>query len=107
MIWLSISTMAAITFLNRYVFFARGLAYQPSAKVKQFLSFSSYAVLTAIWAPIIFKVDSDFSLSHAGWDYLIAGAVAAMLSLLRVPSIVTVVVSSGVFFMLRFTVLAS
>ncbi|MFT5571906.1 MAG: branched-subunit amino acid transport protein [Cryomorphaceae bacterium] len=104
MIWWTIFAMAGITFYNRYAFFARALAYQPSAGLKQFLGYSSAAVLTSIWAPIVFQVDSSFTFSHAGWDYLIAATLAALLSFARVLSIVTVMLSAATFFGLRFFV---
>ena len=111
MSWWMILTLAVITFANRYVFLLEGLKYQPGEKVKHFMSFASYAVLTAIWAPIIFKaklpndVHAQFNIEHAGLDYLLASIVAGLLAFLRLPSIVVVVVSMGVFFMLRYSIL--
>jgi branched-subunit amino acid transport protein len=104
MIWWTIFTMAGITFYNRYAFFARAIEYEPSAGLKQFLGYSSAAVLTAIWAPIVFEVDSNFTFSHAGWDYLIAATLAAFMSFARLPTIVTVMLSAITFFTLRFLV---
>lgn len=110
MIWLTITCMALITFVNRYAFFVEGLRYQPSVKVKRFLSYSSYAVLTSIWAPILFQLDfregSLAGLSYAGLDYLIAASLAAVLTMLYVRSIIVVLLSSGVFFCLRLFVFA-
>ncbi len=104
MIWLSIAVMSIITFFNRYAFFARQISYQPSARLKQFLTYSSFAVLTAIWVPIVFSINGNGAVTHAGLDYLIGAALAAILSIARAPVIVTVIVSSGVFFSLRFLV---
>lgn len=100
--WWLLLGMTAITYLNRYAFFARGLRYQPSEPIRQLLSYSSYAILTAIWAPIVFKLDTNTSLTHAGWDYLIGATLAGALTMLKVPSIVVVVLSISVFFGLRF-----
>lgn len=102
MIWWLLIGMTIITFANRYVFLARTVRYQPSDQVKRFLSYSSYAVLTAIWAPIVFNYNHNDGLSHAGSDYLIASALAALLSVLRVKSIVVVLTSIGVFFLIRY-----
>jgi len=102
MTWWVILMMAVTTFINRYAFFAQGLRYRPSANAKRFLSYSSYAVLTAIWAPIMFSVDVEHNFNYAGDDYLIAGAIAALMTLFRMPTIVTVLVSTTVFFILRF-----
>lgn len=105
MTWLVLLGMAIITYFNRYVFLARGMAYQPGARIRQFLSYSSYAVLTAIWAPILIQFEPSQGLRHAGADYLLASALAAILTILRVPSIVVVLASTAVFFLLRFVLL--
>jgi branched-subunit amino acid transport protein len=97
--------MACVTFFNRYAFLARAFAYRPSVELKQFLSYSSAAVLTSIWTPIVFQLDSSFTFNHSGWDYLIATTVAACMSIARLPSIVTVLLSAITFFTLRFLVL--
>lgn len=102
MIWLTILGMALITYFNRLVFLVKGISYKPSERVKQFLEFSGLAVLTAIWAPIVFQVsyagEARFSV---GPDYLIAAGIAAGLSLLKAHSLVVVIVSSAIFFALR------
>ncbi|RBP48345.1 AzlD domain-containing protein [Arenicella xantha] len=100
--WLMLGGMAAITFWNRYAFFAKALHYRPGPKMQRLLGYSSFAILTAIWAPILFRVDYESSsMSVAGWDYIIAGAVAAVMTVLRVPSIVVVLLSTGLFFIIR------
>jgi len=101
MTWVLIAGMTVITFANRYAFFAKAISYVPSERMRRFLSYSSYAILTSIWAPIIFNVDYQKGFSHAGWDYLFAGTVAAILSLMRVKSIVVVILSAAIFFGLR------
>ena len=104
MIWLLIAGMTLITFLNRYAFFSEIVQYRPGERVRRFLSYSSFAILTAIWTPIVFQVDFAAGVSHAGWDYLIAGTLAAVLSYCRIRSIVVVLLSAAVFFALRFFV---
>lgn len=106
MTWLTILGMACITYLNRFVFLMQGIRYNPSDRLKRFLSFSSLAVLTAIWAPIVFVSDDVFSsqpfaIGIAGWDYLVATLVAIALSLARCHSLLVVVISAGLFFALR------
>jgi len=49
MTWLIILGMACITFINRYAFLSKSFYYKPSNKMLRFLSYSSYAILTAIW----------------------------------------------------------
>ena len=105
MIWWLLMGMTVITFANRYAFFAQIIRYQPSEQVQRFLSYSSYAVLTAIWAPIVFDYNPNQGVGHAGLDYLIASALAAFLSFIRVKSIVVVLTSIGAFFLIRYLAL--
>ncbi len=102
MTWWVLMGMGVITFLNRYAFFARALRYKPSANARRFLSYSSFAILTSIWTPIVFSVDYASGFSHAGWDYLLAGSLAAVLSVARIKSIFVVILSAALFFCLRY-----
>jgi branched-subunit amino acid transport protein len=105
MIWLLLLGMALITFANRYLFFSAMIAYSPGPKFKRFLSYSSYSVLTAIWAPIVFKFDGQSELQLAGFDYLLAASVAGLLSFYRVSGILVVLLSTALFFIIRFCLL--
>ena len=109
--WFIVVGMTLITFINRYLFFAERVRFKPSEAVTRFLGFSSFAILTAIWTPIIFQVDygnfannSELHFAYAGLDYLIATLLAAVLAAMHVRSLVVVLLSSGVFFFLRFFV---
>ena len=102
MILLIIAVMTLITFINRYLFFATAISYQPGSRVRRFLSYSSYAVLTAIWLPIVLEFDASQGFSHAGNDYLLATLVAVLLAVMRVKSILVVVLSTTLFFTIRF-----
>lgn len=102
--WLLLS-LALITFVNRYAFFAQTLRYTPSPAVKRFMSYSSYAVLTAIWMPIVFQMQTNGKLSIAGLDYAIAALIAALLTIAQVRSLFVVLLSTGSFFCLRFILL--
>ena len=104
MTWLTLYGLATITFLNRFAFFSEKVRYTPGENVRRFLGFSTYAILTSIWAPIIFSFDADVGFSYAGNDYLIAASVAAILAFSRVQSIVVVLVSTVLFFLLRFII---
>jgi len=94
--------MSFITFINRYAFFIQAFIYEPGDNAKRFLSYSTYAILTAIWAPIIFSFQPEKGVSIAGWDYLIAASAAALMSLIRIHSLFVVIISVGIFFLLRF-----
>ena len=100
--WLMITGMALITFANRFLFLSKAVGFSPQPNFKIFLSYSAYAVLTAIWAPIVFGFDGS-KWSYAGLDYLLATSVAAILTLLRFSSILVVVLSIGLFALLRIT----
>lgn len=110
MVWVLIVAMAVVTYANRVVFLLQAIRTTPSERVNIFLSYSSYAVLTAIWAPIVFQFNpmlgsassllSGFSI--AGGDYVSAATVAALLTLCRVPTFLVVLSSIGLFAYLRF-----
>ncbi len=102
MIWLTICGMACITYLNRFAFLIQSFKYAPSESVRRMLAFSSLAVLTAIWTPIVFSFDASSGFSISGWDYLLAGLLAVILCLFRLPSLFVVITSTLVFFLLRF-----
>ena len=104
MVWWTLAGMALITYTNRYAFFANFVSYIPGPKMKRLLSYSSYAVLTAIWTPLVFSYEKGQGVQHAGIDYLLGASVAAILTALRLPSILVVLISTGVFFGLRLCV---
>ena len=104
MTWALVFGMAMITYANRYLFFARSIEYHPGARIQRLLSYSSYAVLTAIWTPLVFSYEKGQGVQHAGIDYLLGASVAAILTALRLPSILVVLISTGVFFGLRLCV---
>ena len=104
MTWFTILGMAVITFINRYAFFSKGLRFQPNEQMIRFLSFSSYAILTAIWTPIVFNFDPAEGFSYTGMDYLIATSLAVVMAVLKASSIVIVIASTVIFFVLRFFV---
>lgn len=101
MFWSLLAGMTAITFYNRYAFFARSIRYQPGDKARRFLSFSSYAILTSIWTPILFGYSSDAGFTIAGYDYLLAASLAAGMTIMGVRSIFVVLISTASFFILR------
>ncbi|MEO0369785.1 MAG: AzlD domain-containing protein [Pseudomonadota bacterium] len=104
-LWWLLLLMACITFLNRYLFITHLVSIKPGARLTRFLSYSSYAVLTAIWAPLVFTYQGGLNVGHMGWDYLLGATTAAVLTMLKVPSIWVVLISIAVFATLRFSVL--
>ena len=100
---LTIFLMAMITFTSRYLFIHPKMPIRLGTKMRQFLSFSAPAVLTAIWVPIIFIQDKQFNLSLTN-PYLIA-ATAAVLVAAKTKSIyLTLFISVVIFVILSFFV---
>ena len=93
MIWWLLFGMAVITFGNRYAFLARSIRWQPNLRLQRLLEYSVYAVLTAIWVPIVSTADAERVPA-----YVLGAAVAALLTMFRLPSLLVVLLSTAVFF---------
>lgn len=76
---LTIFLMALITFTTRYLFLHPKIPLRLNAKMISFLSFSAPAVLTAIWAPIIFAQNGEVATSLTN-PYVLGGMVAVVVS---------------------------
>ncbi|MGO2507558.1 AzlD domain-containing protein [Vibrio hibernica] len=100
MILLSILAMTVVVFLSRYLFLEPRLPVKLNAKAQRLLSYSSPAVLTAIWAPIVFVHDDKLALSLSN-PYLIAAIIAATVAWKTKNVIATTVISMGCFFVLN------
>ena len=60
---MTISLLAVITFTTRYLFLEGKLPLRLGPNVKQLLSFSAPAVLTAIFVPILFIHEQQLDIS--------------------------------------------
>jgi len=100
MIWITILAMAAVIFASRYLFLEPRLPVRLNAQVQRLLSYSSPAVLTAIWAPIVFLPEGKLVVSLAN-PYLIAATIAAVLAWKTKNVLMTTVISMAIFFMLN------
>ncbi len=105
MILLSILAMTCLVFLSRYLFLEPKLPLRLSPAVQRLLSYSSPAVLTAIWAPIVFTHDSNLSVSTNN-PYLWAAALAGFIAWKTRNVLLTTVVSMTVFLILNLIVWA-
>ncbi len=79
MIWLIILTMLAIVFASRYIFLEPRLPIRLGTRTQRFLSFTAPAVMTAIWAPIVFIQEQQLVVSLFNpylVGALVTGAVA-------------------------------
>lgn len=101
MITLTILLMAAIIFCSRYLFLEPRLPVKLSSNTLKFLSYSAPAVLSAIWAPIVFIQDHALSISLDN-NYLICAGVAIVLAITTRNTLLTTVLSMALFFVLRF-----
>lgn len=85
MIFVTIFLLACITFGTRYLFLEGRLPIRLGPNIKQLLSYSGPAVLTAITAPILFVHDQQLDVS-VGNPYL-WGAVAAVVAAHKTRSV--------------------
>lgn len=100
MIWLTIITMAILVFGSRYLFLEPKLPVRLSKNTLTFLSYSAPAVLTAIFAPIVFIREGELALSLDN-SYLIAAVLAVLLAYTTRNILLTTVVSMGLFFIIH------
>ncbi|MCL1117497.1 AzlD domain-containing protein [Shewanella aestuarii] len=99
MIWLTIILMAIIVFASRHVLLEPKVPIRLSKKTLTFLSYSAPAVLTAIFAPIVFVPNNQLDLSLSN-PYLVCAIVATLLAWLTKNTLLTIVISMGLFFLL-------
>ncbi|MCF7362180.1 MULTISPECIES: AzlD domain-containing protein [Vibrio] len=103
MIIISILAMTCLVFLSRYLFLEPRLPLRLSPGVQKLLSYSSPAVLTAIWAPIVFTHDSQLNTSVSN-PYLWAAVLAGIIAWKTNNVLLTTVVSMAVFLVLNLVV---
>ncbi|WP_095110886.1 AzlD domain-containing protein [Pseudomonas sp. Irchel 3E20] len=100
MIFAIIVGMGLIVFFNRYLFLEPRLPLRLGRNVKDFLGFAVPGMLTAICGPIIFISDHQLNLNPAN-PYLWAGLCAVGLMLWTGRVLTTVLLSMGMFYLLR------
>ncbi|KXI22621.1 AzlD domain-containing protein [Photobacterium sanguinicancri] len=96
MIMLSILAMTAIVFFSRYVFLEPRVPLKLNNHALRLLSYSSPAILTAIWAPIIFLPDGELSVSVTN-PYLLAAIITALLVWKTGNVLLSIILSMGAF----------
>ncbi len=97
MIWITIGLMAAIVFISRYLFIEPKLPLKLNKHSLQFLSYAAPAVLTAIIAPLVLVKEQALYLSIDN-NYLVGAIIACLLAYFTRNTLLTVVVSMGIFF---------
>lgn len=100
MIMLSILLMTALVFTSRYLFLEPKLPIRLGVRTQKVLSYASPAVLTAIWAPIVFIPEGELGLSVQN-PFLLAAIIAVLIAYLTKNVLMTTIVSMTVFLLLR------
>ena len=100
MIMLSILLMTALVFTSRYLFLEPKLPIRLGVRTQKVLSYASPAVLTAIWAPIVFLPEGELGLSVQN-PFLLAAIIAVLIAYLTKNVLITTIVSMAAFLLLR------
>ncbi|MBR9875659.1 AzlD domain-containing protein [Vibrio sp. J1-1] len=100
MIMLSILLMTALVFTSRYLFLEPKLPIRLGVRTQKVLSYASPAVLTAIWAPIVFIPEGELGLSLQN-PFLLAAIIAVLIAYLTKNVLMTTIVSMVAFLLLR------
>lgn len=100
MIWITILAMAALVFSSRYLFLEPRLPIRLSKNTLTFLSYSAPAVLTAIFAPIVFIREGSLMVSLDN-SYLICAVLATILAYTTRNVLLTTMLSMGLFFIIH------
>lgn len=119
----AIIMMAAITFSVRYAFFTRGFEINLSPQIKNILTFTAPCVLTAMFVPIMFQdvlsigghgvsgeavsvVNASIWLKLITSSYFWASMFAIVASFVIRQTLLVIVLSMVVFYVLRLFVFA-
>ncbi|MCP4076838.1 MAG: AzlD domain-containing protein [Gammaproteobacteria bacterium] len=100
MSWLTLLAMAALVFISRYIFLEPKLPIRLGPKILHFLHYTGPAVLTAIWAPIVFHQNGELNLEINN-PYFIAAIVATILAITTRNVLISTVFSMALFFMIK------
>lgn len=100
MILLSIFAMAALVFISRYLFLEPKLPLKLNNTTQKLLAYSSPAILTAIWAPIVFIQDEELAFTPTN-PYLLGALFAAVMVWKTKNVLWTTVVSMALFLFLK------
>ncbi|MCE3218170.1 AzlD domain-containing protein [Vibrio diabolicus] len=100
MIMLSILLMTGLVFTSRYLFLEPKLPLRLGTRTQKVLNYASPAVLTAIWAPIVFIPDGALSVNVHN-PFLLAALLAALIAYFTKNVLLTTVISMVVCLVLR------
>ncbi|WP_428774133.1 AzlD domain-containing protein [Vibrio sp.] len=100
MIMLSILAMTVLVFVSRYLFLEPKLPLKLNYHAQKLLGYASPAVLTAIWAPIVFVPEQKLWLSAEN-PYLVAATLAAFIAWRSKNVLLTTIISMAVFLVIK------
>lgn len=100
MVMLSILAMTVLVFVSRYLFLEPKLPLRLNPQAQRLLSYSSPAVLTAIWAPIVFMPEKELWVTPEN-PYLVAAVIAALIAWKTSNVLLTTIVSMVIFLLLK------
>jgi branched-subunit amino acid transport protein len=89
--------MSLIIFISRYLFLEPKLPLKLNKHALHFLSYAAPAVLTAIIAPMVLVKEHSLYLSINN-NYLVGAFIACLLAYFTRNTLLTVLVSMGIFF---------
>ncbi|CZF80575.1 AzlD domain-containing protein [Grimontia marina] len=98
--WLIIIGMAGITFSVRYFFLAQSIPFRVTPVMQRILKYSAPAVLMALTVPILLFPQGSIDISLHN-PFLLAGGFVCALSLLRLSTLKTVIISMIFFWLIR------
>jgi branched-subunit amino acid transport protein len=100
MTWTTLLIMALLVFASRYLFLEPRLPLRLGPRALHFLHYTGPAVLTAIWAPIVFHREEQLDISLDN-PYLLAALCATLLALTTRNVLLTTILSMALFFWIR------
>ena len=100
MSWFTLLLMAFLVFISRYLFLEPRLPIHLGPRVLHFLHYTGAAVLTAIWAPIVFNRNGQLAIELDN-PYLVAALIASILAISTRNVLLTTVLSMTLFFIIQ------
>ncbi|MDN3680645.1 AzlD domain-containing protein [Vibrio tapetis subsp. quintayensis] len=102
MVYFTIFALTLVVFASRYLFIEPRVPLRLSHNAQRFLSYASPAVLTAIWAPIVFIPDGEPNFEVTS-PYVLAAIVCVALSVWKKNVLLTTLLGMAFFLCLKLT----
>ncbi len=98
--WMLILAMAAVVFASRYLFLEPRLPLKLNDEALRVLSYSAPAVLSAVIGPLVFIAEGELNLNPTN-PYLTGAVAAVALMLITKNTLLTAVLSMGLFLLIN------